>query len=248
MNFFQKIFSKKKRFPPADLSALKADVHSHLIPGIDDGAQTMEDSLNLIKQFIELGYKKLITTPHIMIDQYRNTPEIILSGLGKVQTEIKNQKLEIELQAAAEYYIDNDFLKLIEEKKLLTFGNNYVLVEMSFFAESPLLKDALFNLQIAGYKPVFAHAERYGFWHNEYEKFEDVKSRGALLQLNMTSLSGHYSEDVKKVAQQLIDDEMYDLIGSDCHHFGHIELMQKSRTEEYLHKILSSGKLLNHTL
>lgn len=248
MQFFKNIFQKKKEIHPADFSLLKTDVHSHLIPGIDDGSPSVEISINLIKSFIDFGYKKLITTPHIINDQYRNTPEIILNGLEKVREEIKNQNLQIELNAAAEYYIDNEFLKLIEEKKLLTFGSNFVLVEMSFFTESPLLKDALFNLQVAGYKPVLAHAERYGFWHNEYEKFEEMKTRGALLQLNIASLTGHYSDDVKKIAEQLIDDGMYDLIGSDCHHSGHIELMQKSRSEEYLHKVLSSGKLINNTL
>lgn len=248
MNFLKKLFQKKVLLPPADLSILKADVHSHLIPGIDDGAKTMEDSLNLIREFKELGYKKLITTPHIMSDQYRNTPEIILSGLEKVRAEIKNQRIEIELDAAAEYYIDHEFLKLIEDRNLLSFGNKYVLVEISFFSEPPILKDALFNLQIADYKPVLAHAERYSFWHNSYEKFEEMRARGALLQLNIGSLTGYYSPETKKIAERLIDDGMYDLIGSDCHHTGHIELIKASRNEEYLHKILSSGKLLNNTL
>lgn len=261
MNIFRKIFQRKPPFSPADLSVLKTDIHSHLIPGIDDGAKTMDDSLKLIRAFKELGYKKLITTPHIMSDQYRNTPEIILSGLEKVRTELINQNLEIELDAAAEYYIDNEFLKLIEEKKLLTFGSKddnhnpgnltsgrYVLVEMSFFSEPPMLKDALFNLQVTGYKPVLAHAERYSFWHNDYGKFEDMKARGALLQLNIGSLTGYYSPETKKIAERLIDDGMFDLIGSDCHHPGHIELIKGCLTEEYLHRLLSSGKLLNATL
>lgn len=248
MKILRKIFRKKNLLPPADLSVLKTDIHSHLIPGIDDGAKTMDDALNLIRALGELGYKKLITTPHIMSDQYRNNPEIILSGLEKVRAELKNQQVEMELAAAAEYYIDHEFLKLIEEKKLLTFGNKHVLVEMSFFSETPMLKDALFNLQVAGYRPVLAHAERYAFWHNSYEKFEDMKARGALLQLNIGSLTGYYSPETKKIAERLVDDGMYDLIGSDCHHAGHIELIKASLKENYLHKILASGKLLNSTL
>lgn len=248
MNILRKIFQKKPQFPPADMSVLKTDIHSHLIPGIDDGAKTMDDSLNLIRAFKELGYKKLITTPHIMSDQYRNNPEIILDGLERVRAELKNQQVEMELDAAAEYYIDHEFLKLIEEKRLLTFGNKYVLVEMSFFSETPMLKDALFNLQVAGYRPVLAHAERYSFWHKNYEKFEDMKARGALLQLNIGSLTGYYSPETKKIAERLIDDGMYDLIGSDCHHAGHLELIKDCLKEEYLHKILASGKLLNSTL
>lgn len=255
MDFFKKIFRKKQLFPPADLSVLKADLHSHLIPGIDDGVKTLEDSLNLIKAFKDLGYSKLVTTPHVMSDQYRNTSEIILGGLEKVREELKKQKIEMELDAAAEYYIDNEFLKMIEDKSLLTFGKKtgpegrgYVLVEMSFFSESPMLKDALFNLQIAGYKPVIAHAERYGFWYGTYEKFEEMKERGALLQLNIGSLTSYYSPETKKIAERLIDDGMYDFIGSDCHHPGHISLLNETRTEEYMHKILSSGKLLNSTL
>ncbi len=248
MNLFKNIFKKSPKLPPVDLSILINDIHSHLIPGIDDGAKTMEDSINLINGFREIGYKKLITTPHIMSDQYRNTPEIILGGLEKVRNEMKNQQIEMQIEAAAEYFIDLEFLKLIEEKKLLTFGNNFVLVEISFFSEPPMLNEALFNLQIAGYKPVMAHAERYGFWNNSYEKYEDLKSRGALLQLNIGSLTGFYSPETKKISERLIEDGMYDLIGSDCHHQGHIDLIKGCRTEKYLHKIIESGKLLNHSL
>lgn len=133
MSFLSKIFGNPRSKTPANLGILNCDIHSHLIPGIDDGAQTIEDSITLIKEFQKLGYKKIITTPHILTDGYRNTPEIILSGLEKVRAALKSEGIAMELHAAAEYYLDFDFDRKIDNKELLTFGDNYLLFEVSFY-------------------------------------------------------------------------------------------------------------------
>src|SRR5690349_18476422 len=135
MSFLNKIFGKKEdvNYPPVyDYSFLGADMHSHLIPGIDDGSQSMEESLELIRKFKSLGYRKLITTPHIMSDSFRNNPDIILEGLEKLRVAVKEAGIEIELAAAAEYYYDEGFSKLIKEKNLLTLNGNHVLFEVSY--------------------------------------------------------------------------------------------------------------------
>lgn len=193
------IFKKKEKFPPFDFSVIRCDIHSHLIPGIDDGSKSLQDSIEMIKEFKEMGYEKLVTTPHIMSDYYKNTPEIILSGLDKVREEIGKQGLNFEINAAAEYYLDEYFMSKIKAKDLLTFGDNYVLFELPFVAEPHSLSEVIFELQMAGYKPVLAHPERYMYWFKEFEeKIEDLKNKGALLQLNLLSLTGHYSPEVKK--------------------------------------------------
>ena len=249
MGIFNKIFGKKdKVLPPADLSFLKTDVHSHFIPGIDDGAKTIEDSLELIGAMEKMGYTKVITTPHIMSDYYRNTPEIILGGLDLVRNALAKSGNKMQIEAAAEYYIDFDFQEKIKEKKLLTFGDNYVLFEMPFIGEPQILNTVIFDMQMAGYKPVLAHVERYQFWHKDYEKIQSMKDKGVLLQLNINSLSGYYSPQVRKLAEKMIDENMFDVLGSDCHHSGHIELMQKAITMPYFHKIMNYPGLINQSL
>ena len=249
MGIFNKIFGKKdKVLPPADLSFLKTDVHSHFIPGIADGAKTIEESLELIGAMEKMGYTKVITTPHIMSDFYRNTPEIILGGLDLVRNALAKSGSKMQIEAAAEYYIDFDFQEKIKEKKLLTFGDNYVLFEMPFIGEPQILNTVIFDMQMAGYKPVLAHVERYQFWHQDYEKIQSMKDKGVLLQLNINSLSGYYSPQVRKLAEKMIDENMFDVLGSDCHHSGHIELMQKAITMPYFHKIMNYPGLINQSL
>lgn len=248
MGIFSSLFSSSAPVEPVDLALLQNDVHSHFIPGIDDGAQTMDDSLALLTEMQGLGYKKVITTPHIMSDSYRNTPEIILGGLAKVREAAKSAGLTMGIEAAAEYYLDFDFERKLKEEKLLTFGNNYVLFELSFMNPPENMNSVIFQLQTSGYKPVLAHPERYNYWHKEFNKYEELHEKGVLLQLNINSLTGHYSPATKKVAEQMIEKGIVSLVGTDCHHMGHIELIKKVRGEKALRKLIESGKLLNTTL
>ena len=250
MSIFSKIFGKSSQLKiAADLSVLKCDIHSHFIPGIDDGAQTMEDSIALIGAFGKMGYKKVITTPHILTDGYRNTPEIILAGLEKVRVALKTEGIPVEVAAAAEYYIDFDFERKLENEELLTFGAKYLLFEVSYLYPPDNLYSIIFKLLTNGYKPVLAHPERYNFWHNKFEKYEELKEKGVLLQLNINSLTGHYSPETKKVAELLIEKNMIDFLGSDCHHLNHVDLITSVAVyEKALHKLIESGKLLNNTL
>ena len=250
MSLFSGLFGRKKLTThPADLSVLKTDLHSHFIPGIDDGAQTMEDSMRLIRFMKELGYKKVITTPHIMSDYYQNTPEIILGGLENVRAELAKNSIDIEIEAAAEYYLDFEFEEKLKNKNILTLSNNYVLVEISFLNPPDSFEGTLFNLNIAGYKPILAHPERYPFWHHDIEKYQRIKDLGALLQLNILSLTQYYSESVKKTAEKLVDLGMIDLLGTDMHNDKHVQAIKtRALYEPYLHKLLESGKLLNNRL
>lgn len=233
---------------PADLSVLKTDVHSHFIPGIDDGSPNMEESLKLISAMSDLGYSKVITTPHVMSDYYRNTTSVILEGRDQLQKAINEAGIPIELEAAAEYYCDEAFEELVDKDDILSFGDRYVLFEQGFMNEAPNLKSVLFKLQLAGYKPVMAHPERYPYWLEDPQKIIDYYDKGVLLQINVNSLTGIYSPEVKKVAELLIDEGVVSFLGSDCHHEGHINVMTEARRSPHLHKLLESGKLLNSKL
>lgn len=243
------LFKKDTRLrTPADISTLRCDIHSHFIPGIDDGAKTMEDSMQMLSEMYNLGYKKVITTPHIMGDFYKNTPEIIIEGLEKVKTALREANIPLEVEAAAEYYIDFDFEKKLNEGKLLTFGNNYLLFEISYLNPPDNLDHIIFKMQTLGYKPVLAHPERYNFFHSDFKKYENFIEKGVLLQLNINSLTGHYSLPTKKIAEQMINKNMISFLGSDCHHLGHIELIKQVVYEKHLHQLFESGKLLNKHL
>jgi tyrosine-protein phosphatase YwqE len=232
-----------------DLSILKTDVHSHLIPGIDDGSTSLENSIELIRSLQELGYSKLITTPHIMSDYYKNTSEIILSGLEVVRAELKKQGIAVELEAAAEYYCDSVFEKSIDQKKLLTFSGNHVLFELSYLNPPEIFETVTFKLQMEGYKPVLAHPERYPYWFQSYDKYNEIREKGILLQVNLGSLSGHYGSGSKRIAERLIDDKLVDIIGTDTHKMSHIELFKnKAVKETSLQRLIESGRLINSLL
>ncbi|MES2701145.1 MAG: CpsB/CapC family capsule biosynthesis tyrosine phosphatase [Bacteroidota bacterium] len=241
---FSRLFGRKKQekdpyqdlpMPEtADWSVFGADMHSHFIPGIDDGAKTMEDSLALIKGMADMGYKTIVTTPHIMIDYYANTAEIINSGLKTVQDALKENNIDVTLRAAAEYYIDDHFEQLLEQGPLLTIHKKEVLVEISMLFEPPGLANVLFNMQRKGYRPVIAHPERYLFFHRDISKYQELKDRGCMLQLNMLAITGYYGQNIKAVAEQLLARGLYDYIGTDMHHDKHAGLVNAiARSKDY---------------
>ncbi len=249
MGFFGNLFGPSRPdLGPADLSVLRCDIHSHFIPGIDDGSQTLEQSIELISAMHDLGYTKVITTPHVMADGFKNTPEIILGGLEKVRRELHAKGIAVEIEAAAEYYLDHEFDRLVKEKSVLTFGDNHVLFELPFLSEPAGLFNVVFEMQTLGYRPVLAHPERYQFWHTDFARYENMKDRGVLFQLNTIALMGAYGPVVKKTAEKLIDLGWYELLGSDCHSMNHVEAIKATLTEPYLHKLIASGKLLNAKL
>jgi protein-tyrosine phosphatase len=251
LGLFSNIFNKKEPLLPlADLAILKNDIHSHLIPGIDDGAQTMNDSLEMLKVFQKSGYKKVITTPHIMSDYYRNTPKIINNGLAKIKQEIIANGIDIEIEAAAEYNVEPDFEEIIENDDVLTFGgeNKYVLIELSFFSEPKRLNETIWALNNKGYSPVLAHVERYTYWHKDLDKITEMINRGVKLQLNIGSLTGAYGPEINKVADWLVDEKIIDLVGTDCHHLKHLDMLQHARKLPYFHKLIAQEQILNSSL
>ncbi len=245
---FGNLFGRSRQNNLNDFSGLHTDMHSHLIPGIDDGAQTIEDSLGLVKDLYHLGFRKLITTPHIMNDFYKNTPEVVMEGLKKLKEAVAGNGLPVTIEAAAEYYLDDGFEEKLKRKNLLTFGENYLLFEVSYINKPDNLKEMIFEMQINGYTPVLAHPERYPFWYGNFDNYISLKDQGVLFQLNINSISGYYSPATKKIAEKLIDNGMVDLLGTDAHSTKHIGVLKKTLQENYLGKLLNSGKLLNGKL
>lgn len=198
------------------------DIHSHLLPGIDDGAKTFEDTLILMRALQDFGISQIITSPHIIQHVWNNTFENITEKESTIKLELQKNGLNFPFRAAAEYMMDDQFVKLFQSQKLLTLKDNYVLVEMSYINPPIQLYSILFDLQVAGYIPVLAHPERYLFYHNHFDEYSKLKNSGCLFQLNLLSVVGYYGEGIAKIAEKLLQKGMYNFVGSDVHHEKHI--------------------------
>lgn len=219
----------RKKIYLKDLLQDLTDIHSHLLPGIDDGSGSIENSLELLIKMKEIGYTSFICTPHIMNDYYPNTPTIIQAALESLQEAVQSSLVikNIKIKAAAEYMMDQSFMHLLETEELLTLQDKYLLVEMSYFQAPINLKEILFKIQTQGYRPVLAHPERYAFFHSkDLLKYEELKNRGCLMQLNALSLSTHYGSNMQQTAFKLLEAGMIDFFGSDTHRMQHLEKLE----------------------
>jgi tyrosine-protein phosphatase YwqE len=242
---FEFLKKKSKKYS-INFSEIGVDIHSHLIPGVDDGAKDLKDSIELIKGLKDLGFKKIITTPHIYSEYYPNTSNRLLAGLDTLRRGLKAANIDIEISCAAEYFMDEIFEKHLNENDILTVYDNYVLVEMSFFSESIRLEEYLFKMQIKGYQPILAHPERYTYYAKNFERFQNLKDRGCKLQLNLLSLTEHYGKEVKDLAIQLLDANLYDFVGTDTHNVEHLEKL-KTLIPTNKKAISLGNKFLNNT-
>lgn len=245
---FKSFFSGTK--PLGDFSFLSVDMHSHLLPGLDDGLQAIDQTISFVQQLEDMGYRKLICTPHIFSEMYPNSPETILPRLDLVRNEVAKAGIDIEIEAAAEYMVDIEFEKLIDSgKQLLTFGRkNYILIEMSYVAPSPNVEKIIFNLQMKGLTPILAHPERYNYFHNQLSKYERLIELGCVLQVNLLSFSGFYGKEVKKAGELLFKNKMVSFLGTDMHHERHMLLLKELINQKDFASTVASAALLNKTL
>lgn len=257
-SFWQNLFARKpatnsQQQGEVSLASLVVDMHSHLLPGLDDGAETLAHSLDLLRELRSLGFGKLIMTPHVMGDFYKNTPEGIRAALAMLRMAAAEAGLsDVILECAAEYYLD-EWLgrKLADGTELLTFGGErrYLLIETSYLNEPLNLTGTIFDLKAAGYRPVLAHPERYVYFYGRFAEIEKLRQeQGVLLQLNLNSLAGYYSPAARHVAEKLIDARLVDFVGTDTHHLRHTAaLANKTLKSAYFHKLMALP-LLNNTL
>lgn len=253
---FSKLFGSKKKKEEIteaydgsplldDFSFLGTDMHSHFVPGIDDGAQTIEDSIALLLKMKEMGYKRIVTTPHVKVDNYPNTPATINNALDELKKALKEQNIDLPIHAAAEYFIDDYFYRLIEEEPLLTVHGNEVLVEISFMFEPMQLSEIIFRMQTNGYRPIMAHPERYVYYHRDLDKYRELKDRGCYLQLNINALTGYYGKPTKEVAEKLLKEGLYDYCGSDMHHEQHAKVLNSIKERPEYMALLQSKPFRN---
>lgn len=232
-----------------DLSFIGADMHSHLLPALDDGLKSMDETISFIKRLHSLGYQKFICTPHIISDIHPNSPETILPRLGEVRIALKEQNVPVQIDAAAEYMVDVDFESRIKNgNQLLTVGEKNILIEMSYVAPSPNMEQVIFELNMKGLRPIIAHPERYIYYHSDFEKYQRFIDLGAVLQVNLLSLLGYYGKNVKAIAEKLIKQKMIQYAGTDMHHTNHLNALLELTSKKDFYKTIADADLLNKTL
>lgn len=218
----------------------KTDFHSHILPGVDDGVKTMEESLRILSEYEQIGINKVWFTPHIMEDVPNSTEE-----LKKRFCELTNTyQGPITLKLAAENMIDNLFVERLENNDLLPIGDSAdkLLVETSYYNPPEGFDEILISIMDKGYRPVIAHPERYRYM--EFDDYRRLKDMGIIFQLNILSLIGFYGERARDVALDLVKHGFYDVFGSDIHRFIQTQQMKEifgsKKYRKHLGKITQS--------
>ncbi|MGZ3776166.1 MAG: tyrosine-protein phosphatase [Mucilaginibacter sp.] len=239
-NFFKK---KESKINAPDYSSIAVDMHSHVLPGIDDGAQNPQESIFLIRRMMELGIKKIIATPHVMADYYRNTAESINGALEVLKAELVKENINITVEAAAEHYFDETFEDRVNDGRLMIIGKKYVLFELSFISQPPNMLSVIQRMIELGHTPVLAHPERYQYM--EVEELQGLREWGCCLQLNTISLTGYYGKSAKALAEALVDNNLVDFISSDMHHPKHAEALKNALRLSHVQRLLTDYPLRN---
>lgn len=250
LNKLSSLFSKNSDKIISDYTGIGVDIHSHLIPTIDDGVKSVDEAIEIITQYIQLGYKRIITTPHIMKGTYNNNPTIIKQAAQTVRNAIQAQQLPIQFDVAAEYYMDAYLLEQLQEEELLSFGNqHYLLVEMSYMHKHNDYQNILLNLSQTKYQPILAHPERYLYLYDKgLNEFRAIKNMGVLLQINLFSVLGVYGDKAKAIAEQLIQEKLVDFIGTDIHKPKHLKYVEDALSNKYIQRLIQSNTLKNSLL
>jgi protein-tyrosine phosphatase len=234
-----KFFNRKTADSFYDFSYLAQDIHSHILPGLDDGSPDVETSIELIKSLSAVGINRFICTPHIIGDMYRNTPQTINTALHLLKRACLENGLDTQLSAAAEYMLDDYFMELLRKKEpLLTLTKNYILTELSYATIPNNLEQIAFEININNYLPLLAHPERYFHYHKNYDAYFGLQEMGFLLQVNLLSLTGYYGRAVTKAANFLFKNNLVDFVGTDLHHFNHLKALTNKRSREIFYKVL----------
>lgn len=243
-------FFKPKKVK-ADLSFIGVDMHSHLLPGLDDGLETMQDTIHFIEELQELGFEKLICTPHTLAEVHPNSPLTILPRLEEVRQELKKQNIDFPIDAASEYMTDMSLdEKIANDYPLLTFGKGgkFILIEMSYLAESSNIENVIFGLQAKGLQPILAHPERYNYYHGNMARYHRMKEMGCLMQSNLLSFLGYYGKPVQTTVEKLAKEGLVDLLGTDMHHNRHLHGLKELATKPSFYKTIERLNIQNREL
>jgi tyrosine-protein phosphatase YwqE len=236
------LFKKKKEFTE-NYFPITTDIHSHILPGIDDGAPDVATSIELIKGLMRMGVTRSVATPHIIGDMYRNTPDTIYAAQQALQSELDRQGIEFELSSAAEYMLDQYFFEMLDNKTLLLpVRDNILLTEFSYSSMPDHIEKMSFAIITEGYSPILAHPERYAYFHNNNKIYAYLSELGFLLQVNLLSLTGYYGKEVAKAANYIVKNNLAAFVATDLHHERHLAALQDPKNKMIFREVLGGRK------
>ncbi|MBN1949164.1 MAG: hypothetical protein JW784_05430 [Candidatus Cloacimonetes bacterium] len=194
------------------------DLHTHLLPEVDDGSDSLEESASIIAQMLESGVSDIVLTPHFVRGLYQTTYALKKSKLEQLNSFLHDQALSVNIILGAEIYLEPDIWREIEEEHLEIAGTDYLLVETGLYAFPGNLYEILSGLLKRGFKPILAHPERYADIVRQPQLAEDLIQRDIILQANSGSFLGYYGREVQKTVWEMIKNRFIHLIASDTHH------------------------------
>lgn len=241
------LFKSKKKTSPLNI-CFNTDVHSHILPGIDDGSENIEESIELIRRLQAFGIKRIIATPHITEEVFPNNRKTIEDAYQKLLKALDEEQIDIEILYSAEYRLDSNFLEHLNRNELIPFPQNYLLIENSFLQPYWKLDDMIFQLNLAGYKPILAHPERYTYYHSDLSVFDRLQNLGCKFQVNILSLAGCYGKETRKIALHLLDKGYISFLATDVHHMRHISAIETFLKSSDFEKLSAKLNLLNDSI
>ena len=241
--------SMESKMSDFDFGQIAVDFHSHLIPSVDDGVQSIEDTLTILQFFSNHGYKKVYTSPHIMGEKYTNKKSDLLERIELIRQHDLVKDIPIEIEVIAEYLLDEQFEDLLRDNDFLTIQGQYILIETSMNYDFPFVRDYIYELRKKGYKPILAHPERYRYIHaekNALELYQQMLDWGVEFQLNLFALIGMFGGDARKTAEMLVDNELYTYACSDIHRSSQLIHFDELKQNQYLRTMLETNQIRNN--
>lgn len=240
-------FSKKSDFS-IDFSEIAVDFHNHLIPSVDDGVESPDETISILTEMKELGYQKIYISPHIMGEKYTNTKQGLLEAVRTLNKDERIQTLDLDIDVIAEYLLDESFEDKLLANDFLTLPGRYILVETSMNFDFPFVRDYIYELIKKGYKPILAHPERYRYIYNEpnfMDRYESMLDWGIEFQLNLFALSSIFGDQARKTAEQLIEANFYSYVCTDIHKYFQCKHFTEVKHSSSLKKLLQSETIQN---
>ncbi|MFC5409538.1 tyrosine-protein phosphatase [Larkinella bovis] len=248
--FLTRSYTKNAKADP--VSDLRVDVHAQLLPGSQDGTDSVEHSISLLRELAALGFQKVIATLHIMDGFYQNTTDTIFAAASRLKYELQKTKINIEVEVAAEYFVDINLLRILySNAELLTFGHTtterYLLFDTSLVKRPFELDKVISAIQQRNLVPVLSHPEQYIYLQKNPEAVRELHYQGVKFQLNLLSLSGQPSREARHLAEWMIDQRLVSFIGTDTYHETQLPAIKQTRKLPYYQKAIDNG-LLNNSL
>jgi tyrosine-protein phosphatase YwqE len=239
------LFTKKE---PNILKYLNADVHTHLLPGVDDGVRDFETALSCINEMKRNGINKIYITPHFQTHRFKNDEDDIKYRFDELQKQLGEYVSDIELQLAGEYLIDSGFEERLKTKNLLAINDKYLLVEFSFNQSMLGMEELFFDIQMKGYEVILAHPERYHYLNQDSKLLNNLKEQGVYFQSNIMSFGGFYGSESMKRAYQYVDKGWINFLGTDIHGKKYRDALVDVCKKSKFQKLLKKNTFLNNQL